>query len=84
VHPPAFRWRAVRKAAFYNVQLWRGKAKVLSIWPKRAHLRLSRTWKYKNRTYHLKRGLYAWYVWPAFGRNGAYGKLIGTASFSVR
>lgn len=83
-HPPAFRWRAVRKAVFYNVQLWRGKRKVLSAWPRRAHVRLSRTWTYQNRTYHLKPGLYTWFVWPAFGRNGAYGKLVGTASFSVR
>jgi hypothetical protein len=83
-HPPSLRWRAVRKATFYNVQLWRGKHKVLSIWPKGPHVPLNRAWTYNKRTYHLKPGLYAWFVWPAFGRHGTYGKLAGTATFQVR
>jgi hypothetical protein len=83
-HPLALRWRAVRRARFYNVQLWRGKQKVLSKWPHRAHTKLSRAWKYNNRAYRLKPGLYAWFVWPAFGPGGAYGKLVGIATFRVR
>jgi hypothetical protein len=83
-HPPGLRWRSIRRATFYNVQLWRSRHKILSIWPKGAHLRLNRTWTYKNRTYHLKPGLYAWFVWPAFGRNGTFGKLAGAATFRVR
>jgi hypothetical protein len=78
-----FRWRAVGKARFYNVQLWRGKHKVLSAWPHRAAFRLARTWKFENRRYRLKPGQYAWFVWPAFGRRGTYGKLVGTATFRV-
>jgi hypothetical protein len=80
----ALRWRSARKARFYNVQLWRGRHKVLSAWPERAQIRLSRSWRFDNRTYRLERGRYAWFVWPAFGRNGAYGKLVGAATFSVR
>ena len=83
-HRLSFRWQAVRHARFYNVQLWRDSHKVLSTWPQRASVKLSRAWKYKNQTYRLKPGLYAWFVWPAFGRNGAYGKLVGTATFLVR
>lgn len=83
-HPPALRWRAIKRASFYNIQLWRGKQKVLSTWPKRTSLRLSRAWTYNNRHLQLKPGAYAWYVWPAFGKNGSYGKLAGTASFTVR
>lgn len=83
-HTLFLRWRAVGRASFYNVQVWRGKHKVLSAWPHRAAFRLSRDWKFDNRRYHLKPGLYAWFVWPAFGRNGAYGKLVGSATFRVR
>jgi hypothetical protein len=83
-HPLALRWRSARKASFYNLQLWRGTHKVLSTWPRRAHAVLPRTWRYQNRTYRLRPGLYAWFVWPAFGRSGAYGNLVGTATFRVR
>ena len=31
--PPVVEWSAVKKARFYNVQLWRGRAKVLTTWP---------------------------------------------------
>ena len=85
-HPPALQWRAVRRARFYNVQLWRGKRKVLSAWPQHASSRLSRAWRYKSHRYRLRPGIYTWYVWPGFGplQTGSYGKLIGTASFRVR
>jgi hypothetical protein len=83
-HPPALRWRAIRTARFYNVQLWRGRQKLLSAWPKRASFRLGRSWMYNNRSFRLKPGTYVWYVWPAFGQKGTYGKLAGTASFDVR
>ena len=33
-HPPLLRWKKVRRAHYYNVQLYRGRTKVLSIWPK--------------------------------------------------
>jgi hypothetical protein len=83
-HAVFLRWRAVGRARFYNVQLWRGKHKVLSAWPHRAAFRLSRAWRFNSREYHLKRGQYTWFVWPAFGRRGVYGKLIGTATFRAR
>jgi hypothetical protein len=83
-HTLFLRWRAVGRARFYNVQLWRGKSKVLSAWPHRAAFRLSSGWKFNSHEYHLKPGLYAWFVWPAFGRSAAYGKLVGSAVFRVR
>jgi hypothetical protein len=82
-HPPVLRWRAVPRARFYNVQLWRGRQKVLSAWPHRTRVELSRAWHYRSRAYRLEPGLYAWFVWPAFSRSGAYGKLVGTATFRV-
>jgi hypothetical protein len=85
-HPPALRWRAVRGASFYNVQLWRASHKVLSAWPHHASSPLSRAWRYENRRYHLEPGLYTWFVWPGFGplQKGIYGELVGTATFRVR
>jgi hypothetical protein len=81
-HPPGLRWRAVRRASFYNVQLWRGKHKVLSAWPHGSKFRLARSWTYQRHRFGLRPGVYTWFVWPAFGRG--YGKLIGTATFRVR
>ena len=80
---PTFRWRAVKSARYYNVQLWRNGEKILSIWPKTAKLKLTRTWTYKGRHYKLKPARYVWIVWPGFGSlsKGTYGQALGQASF---
>jgi hypothetical protein len=72
--------------AFYNIQLWKNGQKVLSAWPGKARQALSRRWRYRGRSYSLSHGVYVWYVWPGFGPRdaGAYGQLLGYASFSVR
>lgn len=83
--PPMLRWRAVPKARFYNVQLYRKGSKILSFWPSRARLRMTRSWQYQGRTFRLKPGVYTWYVWPGFGTLASprYGKLLGQSSFRV-
>ena len=83
---PTFRWRAVKKARYYNLQLWRNGEKILSSWPTAAQLKLTRTWKYNGRRYKLKPGRYIWFVWPGFGAlsKGIYGRPIGQSSFLVR
>ena len=83
--PSVLRWRAVRKARFYNVQVYRNGRKILSRWPKRPRMRLGRSWTYQGRRFRLKRGVYVWYVWPAFGvpANPRYGKMLGKSSFRV-
>src|SRR5206468_12956423 len=82
---PIFRWRAVKKARYYNVQLWRNGAKVLSTWPKATTLQLMRTWTYNGRHYKLKPGRYVWIVWPGLGApaKGIFGQPLGQASFVV-
>ena len=82
---PTLRWRAVRKASFYNVQLWRDGEKILSTWPKAAKLKLTRTWRYNGHSYKLKPGRYIWIVWPGFGTpsKGIYGQPLGQSSFLV-
>jgi hypothetical protein len=81
--PPTLRWRAVRKARFYNIQLYRQGQKVLSAWPTRARLRLHARWRYKGHTFRLRPASYTWLVWPAFGSlaNPRFGKALGVSNF---
>ena len=64
---PTLRWKAVTGASYYNVQLYRGKSKVLSVWPTGTSLALHLSWKYNGTKYALTPGLYHWFVWPGVG-----------------
>jgi hypothetical protein len=83
--PPLLRWEKERGARYYNVQLFRGRTKLLSAWPKRTQLQLRRSWTYRGRRHRLTRGHYRWYVWPGLGSRAdhRYGALIGHSSFSI-
>ena len=84
--PPLLRWKAVKGAAFYNVQLYRNGLKLLSTWPGAAKLKLARTWTYAGKRYRLQPGVYKWYVWGARGTRAkpVYGKVLGSSTFSVK
>jgi hypothetical protein len=83
--PPRLAWLHVKGASYYNVQLFRGKL-IFSAWPKRASLKLPRSWVYQGHRYRLRSGVYRWYVWPGFGRlsRAKYGRLVGHSSFAYR
>jgi hypothetical protein len=83
--PPLLAWKAVPKASFYNVQLYRRGRKILTAWPKRTRLQLYRSWTYV-RAQRLTKGDYRWYVWPSFGPRAKprYGQLLGQGGFAVR
>jgi large repetitive protein len=83
--PPLLVWRRAARAGYYNVQLFRGKRKILSAWPTRARLRLSARWKFAGRVRRLTPGVYRWYVWPGYGVPSArnYGQLLGQSMFVV-
>jgi hypothetical protein len=83
--PPLLRWTSVHGASYYNVQLFRGKRKVLSMWPGSASLQLQTTWRFHRHRLHFAPGTYRWYVWPGYGkRSGAhYGHRIGSSTFVV-
>jgi hypothetical protein len=83
---PIFRWSAVRRAIFYNVQLYYANQKVLSAWPRKPRQRLTQHWTYRGRHYSLRKGAYTWFVWPAFGSRAKshYGQLLGQGTFRVR
>lgn len=82
---PTLRWRPVRGASYYNVQLFHGKTKVLTLWPAKPKLALHRTWKYRGHRLRLAPGRYRWYVWPGRGKPSkhVYGALLGTRAFVV-
>ena len=83
--PPLMQWTPVRKAAYYNVQLYRDGRKILSSWPANASIQLRANWRFEGRRYRLKPGHYRWYVWPGFGRRRAakYGREVGNSTFVV-
>ena len=85
-HPPLLRWTRIRGADYYNVQVFRGKRKVLSAWPTRPKLRLPATWRYAGHKRRLKPGRrYRWFVWPGEGarQRNEYGRLIGARTFVI-
>jgi hypothetical protein len=83
---PLVQWAPVKKARFYNVQLWRKREKLLTIWPAVPRLRLHETWTFAGRRLRLEDGSYQLYVWPAFGTQSSprYGKLVGKVKFVVK
>ena len=83
--PPLLTWRRVPRARYYNVQLYRGTRKVLSVWPGRPRYQLERRWSFAEKRRRLSPGRYRWYVWPGYGRRSksVYGDLIGRRSFTV-
>jgi hypothetical protein len=84
--PPALSWTKIPKATYYNVQLFKGKTKLLSAWPTKPGFQLKRSWHYHGHRRRLTHGTYRWYVWPGFGTRKAarYGHRVGTATFTIR
>lgn len=82
--PPMLRWKPIKGARYYNVQLFRGKAKLLSAWPTKAHYQLRSAWTYRGHKHRLLPGKYRWYVWPGYGprKHHRYGKLLGRRTFT--
>jgi hypothetical protein len=82
---PLFRWIAVRRARYYNFQLFFDGRKALTAWPMRPRYRPPGQWKFHGRSYRLKPGRYRWMVWPGYGPRAKadYGKAIGRSTFIV-
>jgi hypothetical protein len=83
--PPLLSWKKIKGARYYNVQLFFGRKKVLSTWPRTPSLQLQARWHFRGKTYTLVPGHYRWYVWPGFGPLSAhdYGHRIGRSSFRM-
>ena len=84
-NPPLLLWEPVKRASYYNVQLYRGRKKVLTRWPQAETLQLAERWRYGGERYALKPGPYTWFVFPGFGERSArrYGELLGKSTFRV-
>jgi hypothetical protein len=72
---PTLVWKPVRRAHYYNTQLFRQGHKILTRWPRAPHLQLRK----------LTPGRHCWYVWPGFGKRSQhrYGDLLGKSCFTV-
>ncbi|HEX6460020.1 MAG TPA: hypothetical protein VF032_13970 [Thermoleophilaceae bacterium] len=83
--PPKLTWKRVRRARYYNLQLYLGKTKVLSTWPRKSSFQLPPSWTYGGHDYSFVAGPYTWYVWPGIGprSKNRYGHLLGKSSFTV-
>jgi hypothetical protein len=83
--PPTARWAVIPNATYYNVQLYRGDRKILSLWPKAAKLPLKRSWTFQGVRYRLAPGVYQLFVWPGFGSfaQQRYGRIVGKGRFVV-
>jgi hypothetical protein len=79
-------WTSVRKASYYNMQVWRHGRKILSVWPFRSRYRISSSWRFNGKRYFMNEGLHVVYVWPGFGPKAAarYGGLVGSTAFLRR
>ena len=84
--PPLLRWTPVRRAGYYNLQLFRDGRKILSAWPEGTRFRLKRRWDYAGRRHRLSKGTYQWYVWPGYGTRSEhrFGRLIGHRALRLR
>jgi hypothetical protein len=82
---PMLRWREIRRASYYNVQLFRKGKKILSAWPTKPHYQLHKVWTYRGKRHRLMPGTYWWYLWAGYGHRSEhrYGKLLGRRSFTV-
>ena len=85
VRLPLLVWKAVRRATYYNVQVFRDRTKVLSTWPRKTQFQLKRRWRFGGKQYRLRPGKYCWYVWPGFGKRSKrdYGKRLGRSCFRI-
>jgi hypothetical protein len=82
---PLLEWPRVKRATYYNLQLFRGGRKILSAWPKGAQYRLKLRWTFRGQRQRLRPGRYRWMVWPGFGRRSKadFGKRIVRSTFRV-
>ncbi len=83
--PPLVDWRSVRKATYYNMQVWRNGRKLLSVWPLRSRYQLRSRWTFRGRQHMLSDGRVTVYVWAGFGSKAAvrYGPLLGRTMFRI-
>ena len=83
--PPLLDWERVKRATYYNVQLYRGHEKVLTRWPRSSELQLPEKWRFAGVRRRFGPGSFTWFVFPAFGDRSdrRFGELLGKSTFRV-
>ena len=83
---PRLAWTHILNADYYNVQLFRGSRKILSVWPKSTAYALRSGWRFRGERFRLTPGTYRVYIWPGFGAfaQQRYGRIVGSRTFVVR
>jgi hypothetical protein len=61
-------WARTAKASYYDFRLFRGRDRILDLWPATNNVLVPARWTYGGVRYRLTRGRYAWYVYPGFGQ----------------
>lgn len=61
-------WASLPRADYYDVQLFRGAARILDLWPTTNRVEVPARWTYGGVNYRLTPGSYRWYVYPGFGQ----------------
>lgn len=80
-----FVWVAVRRAAAYEFQLFRGDALVFRTRTTRPRVTLPARWRHAARNQSLTSGTYRWYVWAVpVGRSEPVAKATVQARFVIR
>jgi hypothetical protein len=81
---PILRWKRVKGAGYYHVQLFHGSRRILAAWPQKHELGLPAAWRWAGHRHRLGPGRYRWYVWAGLGaRAAARYRAIGSAQFIV-
>jgi hypothetical protein len=82
---PTLAWARAQGATYYNLQLYRGAHKALTLWLRATSFKLKRQWTFAGRRERLRPGFYRWYVWPGTGDPalGNYGPMLGESSFTI-
>ncbi len=83
---PRLAWTQILNADYYNIQLFRGSKKILSVWPRTTAYALRSGWRFQGKRFRLTPGTYRVYVWPGFGAfaKQRYGRIVGSRTFVVR
>jgi HYR domain len=83
--PPLVDWMSVRRATYYNMQVWRNGRKILSVWPFESRYQLRSSWTFRGKRYSLHEGRVTVWVWPGFGPKAAarYGGVLGWTTFRI-
>jgi hypothetical protein len=83
--PPTLKWATAAGASYYNLQVYRARRKVLTVWIRPRQYRLKRQWTSLGRRERLVPGFYTWFVFPGTGNPavGNYGPLMGQSSFTI-